>query len=187
MCPQWCHRQRWIIDNDEPCSGCAYQKAQDLPATWQCTSCRWRQDVPTGESRCALTGEGLPARRACCHWDVLQTTPQLCSAPWVPFHDLSLDDLQLPLVFGVVAAEWSDALTGAHGEHSAPVDVSPTDPETLALLAVLEHIMQPDAVLLPLWREAEARCRLSTGVIAPHVTDLYAATLDLMNARMKEA
>lgn len=114
MCLQWCHVQRWLIDNDLPCLGCARGVAADLPAAWGCVSCQHIRPRAGAPPICGLTRAPLPAIGRCCHWRVEPTVAPAeapARAPWLGLQALdlgqiALEQLSIPLIYGVPAAEW---------------------------------------------------------------------------------
>src|SRR6266545_230051 len=140
MCLQWCHVRSWLIDNDLSCTGCDRSEPELLPAAWSCASCTHLIAHDGQVRICGLTRETLPLAGRCCHWSAELTSsaalalsaaelaPWLAeagdaaevfaaspSAPPISFDPtgrvvVAIDDLSVPLVYGVPAPDWDAAL-----------------------------------------------------------------------------
>lgn len=142
MCLQWCHVRRWLINNDQLCEGCELQRVAELPAAWSCASCTHRVMRSDEADRCGLTGAGLPLAGRCCHWCVPLSTPAPAEpqgAPWLGA--CNHDAMSVPLVYGVPAAGWEEAL-GIDSVRELEACAPPLDPlrrnTILATLALLD-------------------------------------------------
>lgn len=157
MCLQWCHVRRWLINNDMECSGCDRGVASELPRGWSCTKCRHMQQPTGAPPICALTKARLPWLGRCCHW---QAEPTLAAtgalAPWLEGRRLGLtqpDRLSIPLVYGVPAGAWADAIEPDDCEPPGePLDTS----RRAAIEAALEACERGDPVLRPAMRALDA-------------------------------
>ena len=171
MCLQWCHVRSWLIDNDLSCTGCDRSEPELLPAAWSCASCTHLIAHDGQVRICGLTRETLPLAGRCCHWSAELTSsaalalsaaelaPWLAeagdaaevfaaspSAPPISFDAagqvvVAIDDLSVPLVYGVPAPDWDAALgwdmnTPAHNE------VSADDVRLVAITTALEALEQ---------------------------------------------
>lgn len=150
MCLQWCHVQRWLIDNDLECAGCERGAASDLPGEWSCAGCSHLRQAAGAAPSCALTRARLPLLGRCCHWQaepVLEETARL--APWLAAEDrqlgsLRLGDLSVPLVYGVPADAWPAAVDPDECEQSGePLDLK----RRLAIEAAIDACEAGDTVL----------------------------------------
>lgn len=223
MCLQWCHVHRFVIDNDLPCCGCDRSDVARLPAFWSCAQCV-NQVVPdAAPPRCGLTRETLPLAGRCCHWQAeptRQITLHLADddlAPWLAgsaaqvFADspsappirfesgrvrVALNDLSVPLVYGVPADEWDAALgwdrpaplasddagdTGVPRALIAALDaLDQNAPALAAALADLADALGPDgAAALPdgwadIWTQLVLLSRARAGSDAAVTTQLDA-------------
>jgi hypothetical protein len=169
MCLQWCHARRWLIDNDVPCADCDYGDPERLPPTWSCTSCTHLIARDGQAAICGLTRETLPLVGRCCHWraeltpvealalSVAELAPWLAdgrdvaevfaaspSAPPITFDPtgrvvVALDDLSIPLVYGVPASDWDMAL-GWGMDTPSDGGASLDDARLVAITAALEAL-----------------------------------------------
>lgn len=137
MCLQWCHVRAWVIDNDLACIGCDRGDPERLPDAWSCVGCVHHSARDGQIAICGLTHETLPVCQRCCHWQTARTTMSTLvigdaniapwiggtardvfvaspSAPPIVFDNdriiVDLDDLSVPLVYGVPAPDWDAAL-----------------------------------------------------------------------------
>ncbi len=118
MCLQWCHVQRWLIDNDQECIGCERGVARDLPPEWSCAECLHLLRPAGAPLSCALTRARLPLLGRCCHWQAALALEEASAlAPWLEDAVRELratlpgwDDLSVPLVYGVPAGAWAEAI-----------------------------------------------------------------------------
>src|SRR6266498_3050234 len=171
MCLQWCHVRSWLIDNDLSCTGCDRSEPDLLPAAWSCASCTHLIAHDGQARICGLTRETLPLAGRCCHWsaeltssaalalsatelapwlaeagDAAEVFAASSSAPPISFGAagqviVAIDDLSVPLVYGVPAPDWDAALgwdmnTPAHNE------VSADDVRLVAITTALEALEQ---------------------------------------------
>ena len=193
MCLQWCHVQCWLINNDLPCTGCPSGDPQRLPAPLACATCTQHVAQAGTRGICMLTREQVPLAGRCCHWnaDAQTTSPLVLGtadlAPWLHaprgvagvFDDsetapevavdaqqrvtVNLDDLSVPLVYGVPSADWDAALGWVRPPASTPLPtaspqvdavldalacVATGGPALVAALDVLLTTVHPDATLL---------------------------------------
>lgn len=155
VCLQWCHVQNWLINNDVVCTGCEYRDPQRLPTPFSCQTCTHRIGQAETAGMCELTREHLPVIGRCCHWNAATCsviTLVLKTADLAPWMDASrgivgvfdesdtapdvmidaeqqvvvnLDDLSIPLVYGVPSPNW-DAAIGF--EPMQPTSALPTQP-----------------------------------------------------------
>lgn len=138
MCLQWCHVQRWLINNDLECTGCDRGAANDLPAEWSCADCRHLLRPAGALPHCALSHAPLPLLRRCCHWQAepaFEETGRL--APWLAGaarerYAAALGDLSIPLVYGVPAGAWAEAIEPDDCEQPD----EPLDPQRRAAIEV---------------------------------------------------
>lgn len=158
MCLQWCHVQRWLIDNDLECTGCERGAASDLPGEWRCADCLHLRQPAGAAPSCALTRARLPLLGRCCHWraEPVQETARL--APWlVPeARDLGMlrpGDLNIPLVYGVPAGAWAEAIEpDACGPPDEPLDFR----RRLAIEAAIDACEAGDTALRRAMRALDA-------------------------------
>lgn len=171
MCLQWCHVRSWLIDNDLPCTGCDRSDVERLPAAWSCVSCTHLIAREGQAGICGLTRESLPLAGRCCHWRVdltptatlalstAELAPWLAdagevaevfaaspSAPPISFDAagrivVAIDDLSVPLVYGVPAPDW-DAALGWDMSTPAYSEVSLDDERLVAITTALEALEQ---------------------------------------------
>lgn len=171
MCLQWCHVRRWLIDNDIPCADCDRSDPELLPVAWSCASCTHLMPRDGQADMCGLTRETLPLVARCCHWQAELTSSAALAlsatdlAPWlveevgvaevfaaspsappISFDStgrvvVAIDDLSVPLVYGVPASSW-DAALGWDMSMPAPSEVSIDDVRLLAITTALEALEQ---------------------------------------------
>lgn len=205
MCLQWCHVQSWLIDNDLVCIGCDRHDPATLPSWVRCATCS-HQLTPDGQSpQCGLTREALPILGGCCHWNATLIVPSHLSlssgdlAPWLgndvlavfaasPSAPLTLSaedgcmsivlsDLAVPLVYGVPAEEWGDAL--GWSADAVPLDFDDVSQHaTVAALEALETDNATFAIALDTLRDA-----LNTTVLPTEWHEVIVALLLLGRER----
>lgn len=171
MCLQWCHVRSWLIDNDLPCTGCDRSNVERLPASWTCASCTHLVARDGQAGICGLTRESLPLVGRCCHWrveltsstaltltaadlapwlaaagDVAEVFDASPSAPPISFDGagrvvVAIDDLSVPLVYGVPAPDW-DAALGWDMSMAAHSKISLDDECLVAITTALEALEQ---------------------------------------------
>ncbi len=169
MCLQWCHVRSWLIDNDLPCMECDHGEADRLPVAWTCVSCTHVIARDGQAGMCNLTRETLPLAGRCCHWcaeltpavSLALSTDQLApwlaeagevvevfaaspSAPPIAFDAagrvvVAIDDLSVPLVYGVPALDW-DAALGWDMNTLAYAEVSLDNERLVAITTALEAL-----------------------------------------------
>lgn len=177
MCLQWCHVRRWLINNDFVCTGCDYGDPQRLPAQFSCRTCAHRVVQVSTEDMCGLTHEYLPVVRRCCHWNVAPCSAITLVlknddlAPWIQgpqgvvgvFNEsdtapdvvvdgeqrvaVTLDELSVPLVYGVPSPNWDDALGLEPLQPIPGLQPAPT-PDVDALVEALGCIEEGGPVLV---------------------------------------
>ncbi len=177
MCLQWCHRQGWLINNDVICESCDYRDPQWLPGQFACATCAHHVERPETDGACILTREGTPFVGRCCHWNVVPNpaiTLVLSNAelaPWLAgprgvagvFDEseiapdvvvdtqqrvtVNLDELSVPLVYGVPSSDW-DAALGLEPLQPTPGLNLPSHPDVEALLEALGCIEHGGASLI---------------------------------------
>jgi len=171
MCLQWCHVRSWLIDNDLPCTGCDLRDPQLLPVSWSCASCTHLRPRDGQAGICGLTRETLPLADRCCHWrvevapsaalvlsaaelapwlaeatDVAEVFAASPSAPSIACDPTSrvivaIDDLNVPLVYGVPACDWDAALGWDRCAPATP-EVMIDDVRLVAIMTALEALEQ---------------------------------------------
>ncbi len=142
MCLQWCHVRDILIDNDLPCALWCPEAIRLAHAGDACETCRHRRGalcrltqerLPLARTCCHWNAErrafefvvlrmglNVPPELAAAHhvkstrriFEMVDTAPDL--PPEAPEDGilLSAADLSVPLVYGVCAACWEEALTG---------------------------------------------------------------------------
>lgn len=193
MCLQWCHVQSWLIDNDLVCIDCDRHNPATLPAWVRCATCTHQRTPDDQPPHCALTHEGLPIAGGCCHWNVSIATETSLAlgpgdlAPWLGSDVLAVfaaspsapdvvtdergyvtiarDDLSVPLVYGVPADEWADALGWSRDlvtldfddalQHATVAALEALETDSSTFVAALDalHIVLDSAVMPTEWRE----------------------------------
>ncbi len=169
MCLEWCHVRSWLINNDIACATCAHRSPERLPDRFSCTTCTHRGGQVATAGMCGLTHEALPTVGRCCHWSVTPTTAMTLVlsdadlAPWLrgprgvagvfdeseTAPEVSIDaagcvavrlnELSVPLVYGVPSSDWEAALGWEPVRHMSTWEFQPL-PDADALLEALELI-----------------------------------------------
>lgn len=171
MCLQWCHVRSWLIDNDLPCIGCDLRDPQHLPTSWSCASCTHLLPRDGQAGICGLTRETLPLAGRCCHWrvEMISSATLVLSAaelaPWLAEAAevaevfaaspsapsiacdptgrviVAIDDLNVPLVYGIAAFDWDAALGWDRCAPATP-DAMIDDLRLVAITTALEALEQ---------------------------------------------
>ena len=203
MCLQWCYVRTMVIDNDVPCWECpAYGGPPPGPCA-TCTHRHpgahgdvcglTRMPLPTAGGCCHYNAIVTEAPEAV-PLDAVAVAPWLLagnpaappaafladhpSAPALEWRDgrawLRLDELAVPVVYGVTADAWDDAVP-------APLPAPPDPPHAAVALEVLETLVAGGEV-------APAAARLEALLAAQPLEDLpeawrgiIAATLELID------
>ncbi len=206
MCLQWCHRQGWLINNDVICGNCDYRAPQSLPTSFACTTCTHREERAGTEGACTLTREVVPLAGRCCHWNVAPNRAIILVlshaelAPWISgprgvsgvFDEsdtapdvvvdtqqrvtVNLEELSVPLVYGVPSADW-DAALGLDALQPTPALHPPAHQDVEALLEALACIEQGGAALVAALEALLAAVHLDAVVRTAAVWRAYVSSL----------